>query len=176
MITPKGETLALVLSDFGLKELPKEWNKATTIMVDGIALCTKAGGIKEYCRVVYDGENIVVKKDYGRSSIITSFDKIYAVHTLDKKYTPDLRSDKQILGFLVKNGYNESNIIALLAKDGKTPEKIKEDRSKIKELINKEAIKWAKRSLEEEYRCKNIQSFANRIKIQKDEENKSDNH
>lgn len=164
MLTQKEITLQAALQDFGLKDLPRMWDKNVSTMIDGIALVTKVGGTKEYVKVSFDGEEVIVVRDYGTCASIINIDKVYAVNVLDKKFTPDLRSDKAIVTFLGKKGYDETVIESLLSKDGKTPEQSKSDRAKVKKYVNLVALALAKKELAERDRCNEIRNYAKRIK------------
>lgn len=158
MLTPKQITLQEALQDAGMTDLPKEWTpESNSTWISAIVLCTKVGGQQEYVRCVNDGNGKpTVKKDYGRSAAILRYDRIFPTATLDKRFMPDLRSDKAIITFLDKAGYKPAVIEALLSKDGKTPEQAKADRNTVKEYVTKAAIKMAQKTLAEEQRCKNI--------------------
>ena len=158
MLTPKQITLQEALSDAKLTDLPKEWTPDSNVTwITAIVLCTKIGGIHEYVRCVNDGDNRpIVKRDYGKPATIIKYDRIFPIHTLEKRFMPDLRSDKAIIAFLEKCGYKTEVIEAKLNKEGKSPEDVKADRAVVKTLVTKAAIKLAQTTLAEEERCKNI--------------------
>lgn len=157
-MTPKQITLQAALQDFGLRELPAEYNPELNVpWVTGIALVTKAGGVTEYVRVSNRGDGSPeVKKDYGTPAAVLRYDRLFAVDKLEKRFIPVLRGRTAQLDFLVKNGYSTEEIIALLEKKDKTPEQIEADQNKIRGYINKVALSLAKTVLQEEKRCRNI--------------------
>lgn len=163
-MTPKQISLQAALQDFGLRELPKEL-QPNEIWITAIGLVTKGCG-SEYVKLTNENDAPVVKKDYGTCSAILKIEKIFPVDKLDKRFVPDLRSNKAIIEFLSKNGYAPNQAEALLSKDNKTPEQIQEDRAKVKKAVTSVAIKLAKQTLAEEKRCRNI----GRIKSEDDGE------
>lgn len=165
-LSPTEITLQEALQDFGLRTLPREWkSESNVIWVSGIARVTKVGSRTEYVKCVNNGHNIPsITRDYGACAAILSVDAIYPVDILDKSKTPDLRSDKAIIAFLSKNGYNEAAITSMLSKEDKSPEEFKADRAVVKGYITQVAITLAKKMLAEEDRVKEIRNYANRIK------------
>lgn len=164
MLTEKDITLQHALQDFGLRELPDEWMPSSGIkMIDGIALVKKAGGVKSFVKVVNNGESIVIKQDYGQVLPIMAIEHIYAVNVLEKRFTPELRSDREILSFLVKNGYLEKDIKKLLSNKEKTIEQIQADRAILDGYIDKTAVSIAEETLQEEERCKEISNYSKRF-------------
>lgn len=171
MLTELEITLQQALSDFGLRELPEEFNADASGFVDGIALVTKLGGIQNYCKVANDGKGkISIKKDYGRPLRIIQIEKLYAVHKLDKRFEPRLRNDKEIIEFLRFSKYGIKNIESLLNDDGKTEEQIKHDRAIVDEYVKQYTLDSAKNTLAEENRCKELKEYSKRIKTKKNEE------
>lgn len=166
MITPEEETLQIALQEAGLRALPKEWKpESSVVWITAIALVTKVGCRREYVYCHNSGYNLPsVAKDYGACAAIISFDAIYPVEILDKRFTPDLRSNDAIIKFLAKNGHQASVVASLLSKDGKTPEEIKKDKAIVKSYVNQAAIVLAKKTLAEESRVNEIRNYANRIK------------
>lgn len=165
-LTPTEITLQEALSDCGLRALPKECKPdGNTVWITAIALVTKIGGRKEYVKCVNDGGGTPsIVRDYGTCAAIVSVNSIHPVDVLDKRFTPDLRSNETVIKFLSKNGYDESAVALLLSKEGKTPEQAKEDRAAVRGYVNKVAITLAKKTLAEEARCRDIKDYANRIK------------
>lgn len=154
MLTPKQISLQAALKDFGLRELPREL-QPDEIWITAIGFVTKACG-KEYVKLVNEDDKPVVKKDYGTCAAIHKIDRIYPVDKLDKRFTPDLRSNKAIATFLEKNGENLQVVERLLTKEDKTAEQYQQDRAKVKKMVINAAIKLAKATLAEEKRCANI--------------------
>lgn len=169
-ITVKQETLQRALQLTGLSELPKpltQSNNATWIRA--IVLVTKLGGIQSYCLADNNGFGLpAIKHDLGPSKCIVSIDAIYPYEKLDKRFTPDLRSDKQIVEFLSRNGHNAASIEALLSKEGKSQDDITADRAIVKSYIYNAGIQLAKKTLDEEQRCAEIKQYTKRIKNGKD--------
>lgn len=170
-ITEKEITLQGCLQAVGILELPKKitenYNKT---WIKSIVLVKKCTGHESYCLCENDGcGKPIIKRDFGRSAAVVAIQSIHPYVELDKKYTPDLRSDKQISLFLVKNGYKEDYIESLLSKDGKSSDQVKKDRNTIKEFITKSAIKLANQDIAETQRCQEIQKYAKRIKNDEEE-------
>lgn len=177
MITPKEETLQLALQDYGLRALPKAYNRDSgTVWITGIALVTKVLGQQEYVKCTNNGLGVpVITRDYGAVASIISVDAIYPVDCVDKRFTPDLRSDKAIITFLSKNGHQPSVIESLLSKEGKTPEQIKTDRATTRQYINQAAIKIAKKTLAEEARIAEMHKYAETTRRKTQNQNKYGN-
>lgn len=167
-MTPLEETLGEVLSDFGIRELPPEWNpNGDTTLVDGIALVVKATG-NEYCKVANkDGKTSVVK-DYGRCAAILRIEKIFAVNTISKFNIPQFKSKDEVIHFLCKSVYDRAEVEALLSTDNKSPEQIKADRSEIKRRIDELLIGYANRKNAERKRVDEIKQYAEAAKAEKE--------
>lgn len=177
-LTSKDVTLQSALQDFGIRELPKEWKpESNVVFLNGIALVRKVGGIQEYCRFVNNGFGLpAITKDYGTCAAIVSIDAIYPVEYVEKKFVPDLRSNKAIIAFLSKNGHNENVISQLLSKDGKSPEQIEKDKAIVKDYINQASIAIAKKEYAERERCANIRKYAENAKAKRNgKEKEKDN-
>lgn len=171
-MTEKEISLQEALHDLGLPSLPKETPASAYMnVIEGVALVSKINGAQNYAIVVSDGEGqLYVRKDYGLSAMIRSIDKVYAKSMIDaKSYSPDLRSDKQIMQFLKRRSYEEEEISKLLSKEDKTPEEIKRDRDTIKAYISKECVAIAKENIAEDNRINQIKGYAQRIKNGKEE-------
>lgn len=165
MISVKEETLQLALQKTGLRELPKALlSDSQTVWVTAIVRVRKLTGIENYCLASNDGDgNVKITKDFGPAMVIKEILSIHPIETLDKRFKPDLRSDKAIIAFLVKNGYDEALITSMLDKKSHdTPESAKADRITVQTYVNKVAIGLSQRMLAEEKRCKNI-GMINRI-------------
>lgn len=164
-MTPKEETLQLALQKTGLRTLPKALTpNDSRVWITGIVLCRK-GGFETYALANNDGYGKPsITQDFGPCITISSVLSIHPIDVLDKRLTPDLRSDKAVITFLSKNGYDEAQITAMLDKSAHaTPEEAKADREKVKGFVNQVAIILAKKTLAEEERCKGIKEYANRI-------------
>lgn len=164
-LSDKAITLQECLAATGQRDLPKKiganYNK---VWIKAICLVRKAGGFEEYCLCDNDGNNKPsIKRDFGRSAAIQEILGIFPYQELEGRFTPDLRSDKAILSFLVKNGYKEEEISTLLEKEGKDPEQVKKDRATVKTFVNNIALKLAKNTLAEEQRCKDLKNYKKRI-------------
>lgn len=159
-------TLQSALQEYGLRELPPEWNPNTSTLVDGIALVTKATG-QEYCKVANKNGKVCVIKDYGRTSVILRVEKIFAVNTITKADVPRLRNDNEIIQYLGKCKYPRSEIEQLLSMEGKTESQIASDRAEIERRINDLALEFQKKKIEEEVRVKKIKEFAEAAKAEK---------
>lgn len=172
MLTELEISLQKALSEYGLRELPEEWSPESGVeVIDGIALVTKIGGIQDYCKVVNEGlGRFAIKRDYGKCARIISIDKIFPVNVLQKRFAPVLKSDKDIVMFLSKNGHNAAAIESLLNTDGKTAEQIQADKAVVESYVNAVAVEIAQKTIKEEKRCKEITEYSKRIKVKKDEE------
>lgn len=172
MITELEITLQAALSMYGLRELPDEWNpQSGNKVIDGIALVTKIGGIREYCKIATTSDGgFAVKKDFGKCARIISIDKVYPVNVLEKRHDIKFHNDAEIVTFLRQNGHKDKDIEALLSKDGKTPEQIDADRATIDRYVNAATIETKQKMLKEEERCKEISAYSKRIKAKKNEE------
>lgn len=165
-MSPKEETLQLALQKTGIRSLPKALTpNDSRVWITAIVLCRK-GGFETYALANNDGKgNPSITHDFGPCIVISEILSVHPIDCLDKRFTPDLRSDKAIITFLSKNGYDEALITAMLDKSAHdTAEEAKADRAKVKGLINQVAIMLAKKMLAEEERCKEIKDYANRIK------------
>lgn len=159
MITVKQETLQRALEKTGLRELPKQIAAdSTQIWITAIVMVEKAGGLQSYCLATNDGDGgVAITHDFGPSIAITKILSVYPVETLDKRFRPDLRSDKQVIIFLGKHGYDEATVAKMLDKAShETAESLAEDRRKVRAMVNKVAIGLSKQTLAEEDRCRNI--------------------
>lgn len=158
MISIKQETLQRALEKTGLRELPKTAIDNGTIWITAIVMVEKTGGIQSYCLASNDGEGgIAITNDFGPSLAIVRILAVYPVEKLDKRFRPDLRSDKQIIAFLVKNGYDEATIAKMLDKTShNSTETLNADRQKVRAMVNKVAIKLSRQTLAEDERCRNI--------------------
>lgn len=163
-MTPKEETLQLALQKTGLRALPKALTpNDSRVWITAIVLCRK-GSFETYALANNDGSGKPsITHDLGPCITISQILSVHPVEVLDKRFTPDLRSNDAIIKFLSKNGYDESLIASLLSKDDKTLEQAKEDKGIVKSYINNVAIILAKKTLAEEERCKGIKEYANRI-------------
>lgn len=158
MISVKQETLQRALEKTGLRELPKPATDNRTVWITAIVMVEKTGGIQSYCLASNDGEGgIAITNDFGPSLAIVRMLAVYPVETLDKRFRPDLRSDKQIIAFLAKNGYDEAAIAKMLDNSAHdSAESLNADRQKVRAMVNKTAIKLSQQTLAEEERCRNI--------------------
>ncbi len=166
-LTEKQITLQECLQVAGIRALPKKITSfEDNTWIKAICLVNKIGGRQSYCLCDNDGSGKpAIKRDFGPCVAIVSIEEVYPYKVLDKKFMPDLRSDKQIVEYLSKNGYNESTITAMLDKSSHpTPESAKVDREKVKEYIYKAAIKVSQQMIAEEDRCTEIKNYASRIK------------
>lgn len=159
-------TLGECLSEYGLRELPAEWNPDTSTLVDGIALVTKATG-KEYCKVANKDGNIAVVKDFGRTSMILRVEKIFAVNTITKADIPKFANDAEILHYLTKSRYDRAKIESLLSTDNKSPEQIEADRNGINRLVRDLSLGSEQRKIAERKRVNEIKEFAEKAKEEK---------
>lgn len=169
-------TLVEALKAAHISVLPKaimtEYNK---IWVNALCLVTKAGGRQGFCLCENDGNgNCVIKQDFGTCATIIHIDTIFPYVEVDKKYIPDLRSDKQIIEFLCKSEHRRSDIEALLSKDGKTDEQIKADRATVKEYVNRLALKNAKMNEIERIRCERVVEYSENEKRKNNGRKKSE--
>lgn len=157
-------TLQMCLQEVGLSELPPAISASyTKRWIKGICLARKLNGIMSYCMCENDGGKTRLKKDFGQILPVLEIVAIHPYMELDSKYIPDLRSNKQIIEFLTKNGYTADNIEALLSKNDKTNEQQRKDRQTVKDFVIKAAIKNAKAMSDEENRCSEIRNYSNRI-------------
>lgn len=164
MITIKDRTLQECLGKTGLRELPKPLQEGK-VWIDGIALVTRINGIESYVLVQNDGEgNPNVIRDFGPCVMINKIETIYPLNVVDKRFLPDLRSNKAMIDFMVRFGYDKEKAVSLLDKDGKTDDEIAADRATVKNSIFKIAIKLAKENLAEEERCRNLKKENNQQK------------
>lgn len=174
MLTELEITLQQALQDFGLRELPEEWNPAKSDIIDGIALVSKIGGIRNYCKVAADGNGkLSVKRDYGKSLRIQEIEKVYAVHVIEKRFKPGLHNDNDILTFLRFSEHPREELESLLSTEGKTEEQIKRDRAIVDGYVQKATLDSAKQTLKEEERCKELKEYSKRIKTAKNERKNS---
>lgn len=176
-MTPKEETLQLALQKSGLRALPKALSaNDNKIWLNAIVLVQKMG-IENYCMAVNDGNgNPSITQDFGQCIAISKILSIHPIEVLDRKYTPDLRSDKQIVEFLSKNGHNPDTITAMLDKTKHaTPEDAKAARDKVKQYINQAAIKIARRQIAEKDRVNAIKEFATNAKSKDNDAEETDN-
>lgn len=147
------------MQEHGLRELPKPYDpKSGDVWITALAMVRRVTGIEDYVYVTNDNADgtPVVKKDYGVCAAIAEVKAIFPIEKLDKRFRPDLRSDKQIYEFLTKRGYDPDMVKKKLTKEDKSPEDINADRSEIKRLVNEAAIKDARLMLAEEHRVRNI--------------------
>lgn len=166
-MTPLEETLGEALSDFGLRELPKEWHSTgDTTLVDGIALVVKATG-KEYCKVANVNDKISVVRDYGRCSAILRIEKIFAVNTITKYDIPAFKNDEAIVTYLCKSKYDRPEVLSLLSTENKSPQEIERDRGEINRRIKDIALGYTKRKLSEKKRVEEIKEYAEKAKSQR---------
>lgn len=160
MITKKEETLQRCLEKTGLRKLPSTVQEGK-VWIDGIALVKRINGQEDYVLVQNDGDNNPnVVQDFGPCVMIHTIETIYPVNTVDRKFVPDLRSNKAVTEFLVRYNYDKDEITALLDKEGKTADRIAADRAKIKNYITKTSIRIAKDSIAETNRCLEIHKYA----------------
>ena len=151
-------TLQSALQDFGLRELPPEWNpNGDTTLVDGIALAVKSTG-NEYCKVANKDGKISIVRDYGKCAAIHRIDKIFAVHAITKFDIPRFKTDDEIIHYLCKSKYDQSEIESLL-KSG--------DREEIQRRINEVALSYQKKKYAEEARVKKMKELAESAKATK---------
>ena len=159
MITVKQETLQYALEKTGLRELPKPISPDSGIIwITAIVMVEKAGGVQSYCLASNDGEGgVSITHDFGPSLAIMKILSVHPVETLEKRFRPDIRSNRQTIDFLAKNGYNADTIAQMLDKASHdTPESLAADRAKVRDMVNKVALKLSKQTLAEEERCRNI--------------------
>lgn len=149
-------TLQSALQEYGLRELPPEWNPDTSTLVDGIALVMKATG-KEYCKVANKDGNIAVVRDYGKCAAIHKIEKVFGVNVLTKANIPPFKSDEEIILYLCKSRYDRAEIEELL----------KTDREEVNRRINNLALETEKRKIAEKKRCEEIKEFAQKAKEEK---------
>lgn len=163
----KDETLQLALREAGVKTLPKSITPSDNMVwISAIALTKRINAQESYVCVVNDGEgNPIIKRDFGPYIAIADIISIHPIEMLNKRFIPDLRSDKQMIGFLEKNGYNPTIIANMLDKNSHaTPEAAKTDRARVKSFIHKAAIEIAKKALSEDKRIDKMKDYASRIK------------
>lgn len=167
-INIKDETLQLALKEAGIISLPRGMSSASDkIWISAIVLTKRINGQESYAYALNDGSGKpVIKADFGPYLAISQILSIHPVESVEKRFQPDLRSDKQIVTFLSKNGYNPVEIEALLdKKTHDTPESIRSDRAKVKSYVTKVAITLAKQTLMEEKRVKDIKNYNSRIQL-----------
>lgn len=164
-MSPKEMTLGECLSQCGLRTLPKALVQGDNrIWINAIVLVSK-GGLEEYCLANNNGMGTPsITRDFGTCRAISNIISIHPIECVSGKFTPDLRSDKAIITFLGKNGYDENTIVEMLSRENKTLDQIREDRAIVKTYINQVAIKLAKKTLAEEERCREIREYANRVR------------
>lgn len=174
MITVKELSLQKALQSTGLRSLPPKV-QPKDIWIKAIALVRKANGVESYCLVESDGaDGVVLKKDFGQIVCIAEYLEIYPFEVLDKKRTPDLRSNDAIIKFLSNNGYQSDVIAAMLSKDGKSQEQYQIDRKTVKSYVYKVAIALAKKTIAENERCEKVTNYKERIAHAEAEESKKD--
>lgn len=169
-MTPLEETLGEVLSDYGIREIPPEWNPNESTLVDGIALVVKSTG-KEYCKVANKDGKIAIVRDYGRCAVILRIEKIFAVNTITKADIPKFANSDEIIHYLCKSRYDRAEVESLLSVDGKSPEQIESDRSEINRRINDIALLAQKSKIEEKRRVRAIKEYAEKVKSEKPKTN-----
>lgn len=155
-LTNEQITLQSAMQDFGIRELPPEWNPDTSTLVDGIALVMKATG-KEYCKVANKDGNIAVVRDYGKCAAILKIEKVFGVNVLTKANIPPFKSDEEIILYLCKSRYDRAEIAELL----------KTDREEVNRRINNLALESEKRKIAERKRVNEIKEFAQKAKEEK---------
>lgn len=165
MISQKEESLQLALQKTGLRKLPKAMKQdGTQTFLSAIVLTRRSNGTEAYAYAENDGDGKPhIKKDFGPCVTIASIEEVYPVQILDKKVIPDLRSDKQIMEYLSKGGYERSEIETLLSRADKTSEQINSDRNKVKQYVTRVAIECERRRAQEEERVAKIRSYKSRI-------------
>lgn len=170
-MSPKEETLQLALQKTGLRALPKAISaNDTRVWINAIVLVQKMG-METYCLAQNNGDGKPsITQDFGPCYAISEILSIHPIEVIDRRFTPNLRSDKAIVAFLSKNGYDEALITAMLDKSAhNTPEEAKADREKVKQFVMQVAIKIAQKTIVEEERCREIKEYAKRVKDGKEE-------
>lgn len=155
-------TLTQCLSKFGLKGLPPALTKGNdSLWINAIVCVRKFGGI-EYCIANNDGYGKpIIVMDFGNAMAINEILSVHPIESVSGKFTPDLRSDKQIVQFLAKNGYDAKMIAGMLDKSAhEKPEDAKKDRDKVKQYINIVVLKIARKELSERERVAAIKKYA----------------
>lgn len=140
------ESLISALSYFRVPSLNKEWD-GKKIWLKAIVKVAKCDNSKNYAIADNDGRNNPhIVKDYGNCARIVSVGEIYPIYYLDDNRKPDLRNKADITDFLVRSGYDKSDIEFLLGTMGvngeeKTEEQKKSDRETVKVWVNEASVK-----------------------------------
>lgn len=140
------KTLIDVLSICRVKELGKEWD-GKKLWLKAIVKVTKCDNSKNYAIAYNNGYNKpFIVRDFGNMARIASIDAIYPFYYIQESQKPDLRNKTDIIKYLGDNGYDKENIEYLLnTKDEegneKTVEQKKEDKDKVKSMVDYVCIK-----------------------------------
>lgn len=158
---PQLETLAECLSATGLRELPQKIGEGYgRTWLRAICEVVKVGGRREYCLCENDGHGKpIVKRDFGACAAIIHIASIHPYEVADNTIVPTFRNNDEILHYLTKSKYDESEIAALL-KNGDMPE--------IQRRINAVAMAAQKSKKSEEERVKKIKEYAEAVKAEKE--------
>lgn len=109
-------------------DMPKRWLKA-------IAKVQTYAGIS-YAIVANNGLKPVIRQTFGRSSAILGILELYPYEYFSTKMDfPHLKTNDEIICYLLNFGHKEEDIRPLLSTDGKTPEQIVSDRGKVYDFI-----------------------------------------
>lgn len=155
------KSLEDALKAAGIVVLPKaRTERSNPYWLKAVCKVSKANGVQSYCLCENKGDGTpLIKRDFGPMSVITSIESVHPYQELEKRFTPKLRSDKEIERYLFKSNVDPKLTASLLSREGKTSEEYGRDRKKIRELIMTVAMKDAILMLEEEARCQKIASY-----------------
>lgn len=131
------ESMVKAMNACYVSELPEPLSKdEERIWVKGLAKVTKCDNSVSYVVVENDGNNKpFVTRDFGGTATIVRIDDIYPTMFLGNDDMPSVRSQKDIVRYLVIHGEDKDQITALMES------KSKKDKENIKSMVYRYAIK-----------------------------------
>lgn len=136
------------LRAIGWPDLPKAIDSTyKKIWLRAIARVQRINGDIGYCLVANNGSSMPkIIRDFSPTGMIC---KVLSIHPYEdsprRNIIPNFVNESHILKYFRKTKYKQSEIEALLSKDGKTPEQIKADIKTLNGYIEKVAIEEAQK-------------------------------